>query len=313
MTGSGGALLRADWFVAHACQPPHYYTLAGIPETRDAWLRQLGFHAREIIDLRANRGANLTRSGVTGNLRRISRWAGPLGAIWNTYDTAEADADKDPFRNPTFTSKFEAGEHIASRGNGMLSYALFNFEGRRQNGVPPNIAVDDTVHPATELVPMLSCVRCHAAGGGARPTGGLLSFADEQSKLLEGQVRLLADDPETLEKLAAFYGRQEQLQRELDRDREDYELAVKRATVHYNAHDAALALGRVHREYALELVDLPAAALELGLTIEDARTRLAGASDVVILSLLEGGKVQRKQWEQAYAEAALLGARKAER
>ena len=306
MTGSGGAVLRADWFVAVACQPPHYYTLAGVPGKRDQWFAELGLDAETIIRLRANRGANLTISGITGSLRRISRWPGPLGYIWHTYDTADAVADKDPFRNPTFTNKFDAGEHIAARANGMLSYALFDFAGKRQNGVPPNIAVDDTIHPATELVPMLSCIRCHAVGDGAKPAGGLRSFYDEQSKLLAGQVRLYANDPVTLEKLAAFYGRQERLQRELDRDREDYERAVERTTG-LDAQKSANALAGVFRRYALELVDLETAARELGLSAEDARTRLAGASDIVILSLLEGGRVQRKQWEQAYAEAALLG------
>lgn len=314
-TASAGALLRGDWFVARASVPPFYYLLAGVPAQKDVWHRRLGLDAAVITELEANRGANLFRSGVTAKLRRLSRWPAPLGALWNTYDSAEQSPEEDVFRNPTFGVRFDAGEHIATRANGLHEYALFDAAGRRQDAVPVEITVDDTVHPPAALVPMLSCVRCHASEDGLR------SFADDQSRLLSrgpagdrGGVELFSDDPRLVEQLAAFYGRQEQLERELKRDREDYREAVAAACGGRSPAEVGQALGRIVKQYAGDLVTPEVACRELGIDAErDASgARLPGvfaqSGDPVVLALYRGIAVQRAQWEASFSTAAVMAA-----
>ena len=304
-TGSRGAVVRADWFVAQATVPPLYYEFAGVPKRKADWLEQLGVDAVAIKRLGANRGANLFRSGVTDKPRRLSRWNSLLGAIWNTYDTAGGDATKDVFRNPTFTVRFDAGEHIATRANGLLEYALFDSKGIRQDAVPPEIAIDDTVSPPVPLVPMLSCVRCHGVGD----EDGLRSFTDDQSRLLaSGRVALLVDDRQRLTALELFYGRQARLQRELERDRDDYRHAVGAATGGMSPSDVARELAAMYETYVVGGVKPAQAARELGLSVAQFRRAMSGSVDPIVLALVEGLSVQRDQWEASFAEAALRAA-----
>ncbi len=261
-----------------------------------------------MLELKANRGANLVRSKVTNKSRRISRWPIPHGMLWNTYDIAVQTPDKDPIRNPTFTGGFDAGEHIASRANGLHEYALFAENGQRQDAVPPEIASDDTVSPPVPLQPMMSCVRCHNRD---EKEFALRNFADFQSRLLSGKAKLLAADPEVIEQLASFYGRQVRLARELNRDRQDYAAALARATGGMKPHELAEQFALVIDRYEQQLVTPAVAAFELGLEFEIAigaknNDGLALSTDVIIISLIEGHEVQRSQWEVSFAEAALL-------
>jgi len=301
---SVGALVRADWLIAQLTTPPRYYQFAGIAARKADWLKSLGLDAATIVRLEATRGANLFRSGVTDKPRRLSRWTGPLGALWNTYDTNGRDPTKDVFRDPSFQVRFDAGEHIAVRANGLLEYALFNAEGVRQDEVPSDIALDDTVSPPVPLVPMLSCVRCH----GIATEDGLRSFVDDQSRLLAGHVELLGQDRSVLNSLESFYGRQQRLERELKRDREDYRSAVAAVTGGMTPSEVVTSLDLIYDAYAARSVTLEVAAREVGLDARDFRDRLTNSHDPVLLALVAGLDVQRSQWEASYAEAALLAA-----
>src|SRR5262249_9493024 len=81
-THSGGALLRADFFVARGTvsnRGAFYYQLAGTPETEAESYKLLGIDIKTIARLQADAGANLIRSGVTHKVRRVARRQGPLG------------------------------------------------------------------------------------------------------------------------------------------------------------------------------------------------------------------------------------------
>jgi hypothetical protein len=295
--------LRADWLVVQLSRPPYYYRAAGVPATRAEWEKLLGLDSDAIADLAANRGANLFRSGITRKPRRISRWQGPLGGAWNTYDIADSsllDKKKDPIRDPTFDVRFDAGEHIAAKANGLHLFALFDAAGARQDAVPPEIAHDTSEPLGDALVtPMISCVRCHVEDG-------LRPFADDESRLLSGPVALHAHDPELLGKLAAFYGRETKLQREATRDREDYAEAVELACG-LAPKEAAAALALVVREYQYELVTPATARRELGLPADaDLAALFAHSLDPILLALASGIAVQRGQWELSYREASHL-------
>src|SRR4029078_6563578 len=103
-TASTGALLRADYFIAGATQPPAYYQFAALPETESAFLKSLGVDRDVIQRLRADVGANLITSGVTGKPRRIVWSQGPLGGVYSTLDVQQIDATRDPLRRPITVS-----------------------------------------------------------------------------------------------------------------------------------------------------------------------------------------------------------------
>ncbi len=291
MTGSAGALTRADWFVWRATTD-HYYSLAGVPDTLDGWYKSVGADPKVIVKLLANRGANIFRSGVTQKKRRVSRWQGPLGPVWNTYDSAVNDDPlHDPFRVPDFTGKYDAGEFIASRPNGLHQFGLYNAAGKRQGSVPDNIAKDDSdPHGDGVLVPMLSCVRCHTEGGWK-------TFNNDMDELLSS---LKGYDPQ---RLRAFYDTK-RLNKELKRDQEDYDEACKKACG-LTAKEVSEALGHVVRLYGYNTVDADQAMRDLGAS--DLKTFVLSL-DPYLLALLNGKKINRQDWEQSFNEAATLTA-----
>jgi hypothetical protein len=290
MTGSTGAILRADWFILRATTD-HYYSLAAIPDTLAGWYTALGVDVKTISALAANRGANLLRSGVTQKPRRVSRWQGPLGGVWNTYDSAATDDPRhDPFRFPGFDGAYDAGEFIATKANGLHLFGLYNSAGKRQDSVPDNIAKDDS-DPVGDgrLVPMLSCVRCHTASG-------FRAFNNDQDALMEHLKSYDAD------RLAAFYDTA-RLSKELSRDQEDYADAVKKATGGMDAKELPAALGKVVRSYAYEQVTPEQAARDLGVANIGV---LIVSNDPYLLLLNEGKSINRQAWEQSFWEAATL-------
>jgi len=290
MTGSTGAILRADWFILRATTD-HYYSLAAIPDTLAGWYASLGVDAKTISALAANRGANLLRSGVTQKPRRVSRWQGPLGGVWNTYDSAATDDPRhDPFRFPGFDGAYDAGEFIATKANGLHLFGLYNAAGKRQDSVPDTIAKDDS-DPAGDgrLIPMLSCVRCHTADG-------YRAFANDQDALLE---HLKGYD---VDRLAAFYDTT-RLSKELSRDQEDYDAAVEKATGGMKAKELPAALAKIVRSYAYDQVSPEQAARDLG--VANIHTFIL-SHDPYLLTLRDGKPINRQAWEQSFHEAALL-------
>lgn len=295
-TASGGAIVRGDWFITKATTPPHYFRLAGIGTTLADWHKLVGVDQRAIVAMRANHGANLITSGVTRKPRRISRWQGPAGGVWQTYDTFGDDPAKDPLRDPTLAGGYDASEHIAAKANGLHLFALFDAKGVRQDSVPDRLAKDDTdPHGDGVLVPMVSCVRCHVEDG-------LRPFVDDQQRLLAGDVKLLAADKDTAESLAAFYNAA-RLEKQTARDREDYAAAVAEATGGMTTKQLVAALTEVFGAYQNQLLTPERAARELGV---ESLESLRASRDPILLALAAGISVQRQQWEASFAEAALL-------
>lgn len=297
-TESTGALLRGDFLIARmstTLDGGHYYRLAGIADTEKQFLRDLGVDAKAIGKLGADVGANLVYSRVTHKVRRIVRRPGPLGGAWHTYDVERSLAANDPLRNP-FDFEFDAGEHIAAAPNGLHRFALYDARGKRQDSVPDRIAKDASDPHGTGIIaPMLSCVRCHVEDG-------LRPFANDQARLLAGNVDLLTARPRDAQRLADFYG--SDLTVPLRRDREDYSAAVARSTGGMTVKEAAAALAGVYAGYVDELVTLEQAARDVGASSEELVRHLRASNDPVLLMLAEGNAIQREQWNEAFAEAA---------
>ena len=304
LTGSAVPIVDARWWVHHAMLPPLYYQFAGIPETRSAWYESLGLDPKlaEVGGQYAYRGANVVRSNVTGKPRAIERVAAPAGALWITFDSIRVDGVHDPFRDPTLTESFryDAGEYIAARPNGFHEYFIADAAGKRVDVVDPFIATDQTLGLAGALQPAGSCVRCHTAAAG---DDGLRPFTDQQGVLAE-RAGLQAAAPETAAKLANYYGRQDKLARDLDRDREDYGAAVAQATGGLSPQAAGQAFGRLDASYRA-LVTPEQATFELGMAAGGLETLVARTPEPVLHLLAVGYPVDRGQWESGFHAIAI--------
>ncbi|MEX2118897.1 MAG: hypothetical protein WD847_04740 [Pirellulales bacterium] len=305
LTGSFGSVLRADFFIARVSRPPDYYAWAAVPARQQELFVQLGLDVKVVSRLAADSAANLLRSQVTGKPRRVIYRPGPQGGVWLTKDVARVAADRDPLRSPldfkTQRFVFDATELFFARANGLWGTALFDAQGVRQDAVPQAIA-SDTTAPAghQELVPIISCIRCHELNGGR---AGLQPFADDQSAL--PPVR--SDEPVVERRALELYD-PVRLARRMLRDREDYAEAVALATGGLSTEQAAIALTETFAAHVYRPVTIESAAAELGLEAETLNAALGGSGDPIVLALLRGLAVDRASWESSFQEAALLAA-----
>lgn len=298
ITGEGGTVLRADFFVAIASAPPRYYEFAGIPPKETDFLKALGVDIKVIEELRANTGANLIQSNITHKNRRVIFSQGPLGGVYETLDMNQVTADRDVLRRPIddqdFKLKYDAGEWFAVAPNGLWRNALYDSQGNRQDAVPDAIAKDD--HGDGRIVPFVSCIRCHQESG-------LRPFRDDQKILLQGvpgKPGLYSYKPELIERTLEFYDEELLLKRmQIDRDR--YDLSLRRCT-EYSPAEFAVALTNVVQAFLYDKVSPADAARELGITNIEF---LHKTRDPVLLLLIEGRGVLRGQFESAFSEASL--------
>lgn len=300
MTQSNGGILRADWFIFHALQPPHYYDFAGIPDTEGEFLKTLGLDQKVVNALRANAGANIVISGVTKKPRRVIWSQGPLGGIYATLDVASVDAARDPRRYPidadgaTFT--YDASEWFAMGPNGLWRNALYDAKGKKQNAVPANIATDtsEPYKPTAEIIPALDCIRCHTESG-------LRPFRDDQTRLTS-KAPLGSYSPDVAVRAAEFYD-EPRLQRQMKFDRETYEAACAKATGGLTPVELIEALKAVTRGYAYYPVTVETAARDCGVDVATFKMALLKSHDPNILSLIHDDEILRGQWEASFAES----------
>lgn len=311
VTASIGPILRLEQWLAAVTVPPVYYTMAGVPDTKEKFLASIGLDITTVGKLDTDKGANVVSKVALGRMRRIASYIGPAGHVWETRDVIVVDGARDALRqpltktlNPTTQQpailfKFDAGEWIATRPNGMHVFALFNAEGARQDAVPlagkgKSIARDfSETHSGFDGViqPMLSCVRCHTESG-------LRPLNDVQATL--PGIATLPDAQELL----SFYN-PPQVQLRIKQAREQYDVAVAQAC-ELNAQQVAENLAALVRAYDYDLVTPERAALELGVPLIVLRELLVASSDPYLILLSQGVSIHRDAWRVSYGAAATL-------
>jgi len=306
LTGSAGAVLRADYFVTRA-SAEDYYAWAGIQAKQTDFFKALGVDKSVIEKLAADNAANLFRSQVTFKPRRVVRLPGPQGSVWITLDVDGESPDRDPVRNPvdvagpagTQRFNFQASEIFYARANGFWGVALFDAKGDRQATVPDKVA-KDTEDQEGIVRPLISCIRCHEAHGKA----GLQPFTDDQYALLSGEAGILRSYlPEVAQRVAELYN-PARLNKALDRDRADYAEAVERACGCTTA-EAATALTVTFARYVEDEVSRETAAREAGVPVEILISATAASTDPITLALRAGKRVTRKAFEASYQDIML--------
>ena len=303
-TGSAGAVLRADYFVAKVAAE-NYYAWAGTPSLQADFFASVGVDKAVVEKLAADSAANLFRSNITHKPRRVLRLPGPQGSIWFTLDVDGESPDRDPVRNPvdvvgpvgTQRFNFQASEIFYTRANGFWGVALYAANGQRQDTVPDKIAKD--VESIDGIVqPIISCIRCHETHGKA----GLQSFVDDETPLLTGESAVLKSYlPEVATRIGELYN-PTKLNRELERDREDYTTAVASLGNSLSTKEAALALVHTYANYTYEPVNLITAAHEAGVTEAVFVTSTVNSTDPITLTLRAGKQVNRKAFEASFQD-----------
>ena len=306
LTGSAGVVLRADYFVARVAAED-YYSWAGVPAKQIDFLTTQGVEKGVIEKLAADTAANLFRSGITHKPRRVVRLPAPQGSVWMTLDVDGESPDRDPVRNPVDVDgpagkqrfNFQASEIFYTRANGFWGVALYDAAGNRQASVPDRIAKDSEAQDGI-VQPIISCIRCHEAHGKA----GLQPFTDDQHPLLTGEAAILKSYlPEVAQRVGELYN-PAKLNKEIERDREDYSTAVE-AACGCSTQEAASALAGTFARYAFDGVSQAVAAAEAGCSPAEFAARCRASNDPITLALRSGKKVTRKAFEASYQDIML--------
>jgi len=167
-------ILRIDWFLSAAGRPPIYYDMIGTPETLAGLQASLAVNFVQNIRNRKVIRAGFDNSTVSEHHRVIERHATNNGYLWLSYEFAEPTGLDHIFANPfgpqnAFTQQqtsrqFAPGGHelFYTLPNGMLAFAVYDFEGRRMHEAPALIQQDGKV--VDKVVAGRTCHICHGNG-----------------------------------------------------------------------------------------------------------------------------------------------------
>lgn len=310
LSGADLPILRADWFIVTATQPPLYHTLLDIPNHLSVLEQRLGVDFREAFERGTLARAAFAKSGVSQQHRLIERHnARNTPYYWISYDFKPRKAKSDlirfplgpPFRgNPFLKFAFEhdGGEIIFSLPNGMQGYMLVDNQGKRIDRGPIDVVYDRAAILGTpEIISGISCMNCHRHGM-------ISEFRDEvrDSNALGGRVR---------EKIQELYPPHEKLAAATARDRRRFLSALEIVIGPYLqvGEDADQPIesfpepiGRVAEMYSRDLGPTEVA-LELGLPeARQLQQVIKNNGELLGLGLgtliqTEPGTLKRAQWE----------------
>lgn len=186
-TGSDLPILRADWFIVTATQPPLYHTMLDIPETLMELEHQLQFSIQDNFEHGRLDRSGYAKSGVSQQNRLLERHESTVTPyFWISYDflprRAKGDLARFPlgpvferqagnlphehgrqFRDQAF--EHDGGEMIWSLPNGMQAYMLVKGNGERIDAGPVDVVFDRSAVLGTpSIINGISCIYCHRAG-----------------------------------------------------------------------------------------------------------------------------------------------------
>jgi WD40 repeat protein/mono/diheme cytochrome c family protein len=285
-------MVRADWFVALAAQPPLYHKILDLP-LRD-WLLEKQLGIRVESNIRAGRvvRAGFNSSGVSRHNRLIERHETDYGAYWKSYDFSGSNGRKNLFAHPLGPRGSESfqhagGEIIFNLPNGLQAYFLTDERGRRIDKGPTEI-VSDPKRPDRAVVNGLSCMSCHAKG--------MIFKADQIREHVTKNPA--AFDQRDRQQILKLYPEQTELARLLEEDRQRFRTAVEKTGAQFGGTEPVVALAlRFESELDLRVASAESGVKEATL-IEKLRTSQLLARKLGVLNV-EGGTVQRQVFVEA--------------
>lgn len=323
MCGTTIPVVRADWFVSRATQPPLYHDLLGLPEYAGELEKKLlgatvrGNFARDKI-LRSG----WARSGVSSQNRLVERHEGIYGAYWKSYDFKDekglGNLKNYPLgpqsfyaglpkghslgRYARFAFKHDGGEIIFNLPNGLQGYMLVDGKDKRIDIGPADVVKDkqEWAGKGTQIINGLSCMACHSEGTIKHPTGDEVANA-------------LALGGEAMEKVRRIYRPKVELDRAMARDSALFLESVERATGPYLKLGGDTAkpitafaepVGYTAKRYLSAYLTAEDAAKELGVPVPELIGAVKNNPQLAAMGLrvwAANGRISREQWDECRA------------
>ena len=320
-------VLDAQWFFVQTARQVDlrnqetgagYYDFLGIAD-RKAFFALIGLDEKVAIDRYREWRAVVARSKISQQNRQIVALQGATGRAWGTLDTfveAGRGIAQKNLRRGEFAH--DAEEWYGVLPNGLFVTFLSDKDGVRQASAPDKIGPDDsTLNTSRDgrVHANLSCLRCHGVD-----RNFLKPLDDWARKTFRagGPFQLADPDKKVTRELESQYLRD--VDRILERDREDYVDAVRKVTatplepLGWSAPATAKAYAGAWDAYAQKDVSLDDATRELGASRETFLVNLRkfaarrGLADLVLSAFLEDPPrpVRRLHWENEYALAQTI-------
>lgn len=305
-TQSKMPLMRIDWFVFAASQPPLYHAMLGVPQTDRELEQTLKINVEANIDQEQVIRAAFNRSGVSQNNRLIERHKSPYGSYWKSYDFGGNIGRQNLFQHPLGPAidvesfKHDGGEIIFTLPNGLQGYMLVDGRGRRIDKGPVEI-VSNPKRPDRSVTNGVSCMSCHYTG--------VIPKTDE----IGGFVRANPTAFGNADDILALYREPKELNAVFDEDAKRFAAAMREigiTSLSRSGEPVSTMAARFEQE-----LDLRMAACEFGLTPAEFEKRLQ-ASDAMARTFgalrVAGGTIKRdlfvSLFRQATAEFGLANA-----
>ncbi|HEV3261739.1 MAG TPA: c-type cytochrome domain-containing protein [Gemmataceae bacterium] len=287
-TGCDLPYVKADWFVATSSRAPLYYDLLQMPGSDRELERQLRVDAA--LDIQEDRvaRAGFNGSGVSKNNRLIERHDAGFGAYWRSYDFSDNTDRQNLFDHPLGPqpgqNSFEhaGGEIIFNLPNGLQGYMLVDGNGRRLDRAPIEI-VSDPKRPDRFVEAGVSCMSCHAEG--------IIFKADQVRAHVEKNPNAFSREDAAI--VRALYPPEERFKKLVEEDASRFRKAVKKTGAPVEEPEVVMSLTLGYEA----VLDVAAAAAEVGLRADDFRKRLTASALLTrVLGPLNvrGGTVQRQ-------------------
>ena len=287
--------VRGDWFVARASVPPLYHDILDLPKTDLALEQKLQVNVLRNLQTDKAARAGFNGSGVSTNNRLVERHRANLtgGAYWKSYDFGGNDGTKNLFANPigkngrdTFVA--DGGELIFSLPNGLQAYMLIDGKGGRIDKGPINV-VSDPKRPDKAVVNGLSCMSCHAKD--------MIEKKDEVRAAVLGNPNGYTAD--VLESVKALYPTADEFEKLVALDKARFAKAVEATGGILGETEPIVTLALRFEE----LLDLPLAAAEAGVSSDEFKRGLSRSSELASIfgALNVGGTVQREVYLANFA------------
>lgn len=217
--------------------------------------------------------------------------------------------------------------------NGDGKYDAAQGEGELVRSAPDDIAADHNIPaPHTKrLQPAISCIRCHIVKRGETEPEGWIDMQNDVAVMLKSRLDVFGEkrdgfpDQDTIDRLAGLYAGD--LSKPLRRARDDLAEAMLRLTGNPGDDTGSVVtqshgdLVKMYHAYWYDLVTPEVACRELGFAVDTNQAAVTllkkllpplppdeigiSPEDPRMGALKAGVSINRLQWEQVYADAAL--------
>lgn len=314
LTQSNLPIARADWFLVQGARQTSlnnredtgagYYDFLGL-RNRNDYFRLIGQDDAEAIRIESEIRAVVGESPLSAQNRQIVRQGAINGAHWTTLDVFDQSGRGIAIQNlrrNEFVHNVE--EHYGVLPNGLPATFLSDDKGNIQSSAPDKIGSNSStlrVGNDFRVHVNMACFQCHA-GAVLQPV------EDDVRPVYTGRLSTQTGSKNVYLELKRQYGAN--LQRVLDRDREEYQTVLASVTGK-TAGETTKLYSEAFTHYAYGRVTVESSAMELGVTpaaylksLRDAATRLGRSDFRLDPHLLSAPRtIGRLTWEDSFQDA----------